>query len=94
MIARQRVGRYATAAAMSLVFAAASACGPSAGLSENSTCKDFLAASAQDQQSITQQLAGRYQKPDYATPLGMPEVPYACAADPSMTLKQFFQRAQ
>ena len=73
------------------MFALAS-CGGS-GLTENSTCQQFLAAPAQDQQSIVEQLAGKYQKPDYATPLGMPEVPYYCASHPNVTLKQFFSFA-
>ena len=66
----------------------------SKSLSEDSTCSDFLAAPADQQQSITQQLAGKYQKPDYASPLGMPEVPYYCASHPQTTLKQFFSFAQ
>jgi hypothetical protein len=68
-------------------------CGGS-GLSESSTCQQFLAASQQDQQSIVEQLAGKYQKPAYATPLGMPEVPYYCSSHPNITLKQFFSFAQ
>ncbi len=76
-----------------LLAAVLSGCGKS-GLSENSTCEEFLAASAQDQRSIVQQLAGKYQKPDYATPLGMPEVPYYCSRHAKVTLKQFFSFAQ
>lgn len=64
-----------------------------AGLSESSTCKDFLAADPADQQSITQQLAGKFGKPDYATPLGMPAVPYYCARHPDTTLQEFFESA-
>jgi hypothetical protein len=67
----------------------ASGCG-SSGLSENATCQDFLGADASAQQSVVQQLAGKYHKPDYATPLGMPGVPYYCATHPDVTLKQFF----
>lgn len=77
------------AALAALTFAG---CG-AAGLSESSTCKDFLAADPADQQSITQQLAGKFGKPDYATPLGMPEVPYYCASNPDTTLKEFFESA-
>ncbi len=65
----------------------------SGGLSASSTCKDFLSASASDQQQIVSQLAGQYNKPDYATPLGGPEVPYYCAANPTVTLGQFFSHA-
>lgn len=64
-----------------------------AGLSESSTCKEFLAANPSDQQSITQQLAGKFGKPDYATPLGMPAVPYYCARSPDTTLQEFFESA-
>jgi hypothetical protein len=63
------------------------------GLSEASTCKDFLAADPADQQSVTQQLAGKFGKPDYATPLGMPAVPYYCANHPDTTLQEFFEAA-
>ncbi len=67
----------------------ATACG--GGLSEDSTCKDYLAASADQQQSIVMQLAGKYDKPDYATPLGMPQVAYSCAALPDTTLGEYFK---
>jgi hypothetical protein len=63
------------------------------GLSGSSTCGDFLKASPADQQQITSQLAGKYNKPDYATPLGEPEVPYYCASNPNVTLDQFFAHA-
>lgn len=64
------------------------------GLSANSTCQDFLNAPQDAQQAIIQSLAAQYHKPDYVTPLGEPEVPYFCAANPSVTLGQFFARAQ
>jgi hypothetical protein len=64
------------------------------GLSESTSCGDFMKASPQAQQQIVVSLAGKYQKPDYATPLGMPEVPYYCAAHPDTTLGQFFASAQ
>jgi hypothetical protein len=84
---------YRAAAPLGLVAALlASGCG-SKTLSESSTCQDFLAADAGQQQSITQQLAGKYDKPDYATPLGMPEVPYYCSSHPDITLRQFFSFA-
>jgi hypothetical protein len=40
------------------------------------------------------QLATQYRKPDFATPLGEPEVAYYCSTSPSTTLAQFFQRAE
>lgn len=68
-----------------------SACG--GGLSGSSTCRDFMNASADQQQQIVDKLAAQYHKPDYTTPLGAPEVPYFCAANPDVTLDQFFQNA-
>lgn len=69
-----------------------SSCG-TGSLSGASTCRDFLQASPADQQQITTQLAGQYKKPAYATPVGEPEVPYYCAANPNVTLDQFFAHA-
>jgi len=63
------------------------------GLSSASTCSSFLQASPSDQAAIVEQLAAQYNKPDYATPLGEPEVPYACAGRPTMTLAEFFKEA-
>ena len=48
----------------------------------------------QAQQTAVEKLAAQYDKPDYATPLGMPEVPYYCSANPSATLGYFFSHAQ
>lgn len=63
-------------------------------LSASSTCSQFMAASPQDQQTIVDQLAQQYDKPDYATPLGSPEVPYYCTSNPNVTLGEFFKHAQ
>jgi hypothetical protein len=70
-----------------------SACG-SGGLSASSSCHDFMDASPTEQHEIIDQLAGQYNKADFATPLGEPEVPYYCTANPSVTLGQFFQKAE
>jgi len=70
-----------------------SACAGS-GLSASSSCKDFMNASSVEQHEIVDQLASQYKKPDYATPLGEPEVPYYCSANPSTTLGDFFQKAE
>ena len=76
---------------VALALAALGGCGGTANsLSENSTCEDFLAADGESQRSLVQQLAGKYDKPDYSTPLGMPAVPYYCSGHPDVTLKQFF----
>jgi hypothetical protein len=50
-------------------------------------------ASEQAQESVISQLAAKYEKPDYATPLGEPDVPYFCASNPNTTLGQFFSQA-
>jgi hypothetical protein len=68
-------------------------CGGS-GPSASSTCQDFMNASSSDQQAVVEQLAGRYDKPEYATPLGSPEVPFYCTSNPTVTLGQFFESAQ
>ena len=90
-----KLSRYRTAAVTALASAAfaLSLAGCGAGLSGSSTCKDYLGASSQDQQTIVEKLAAQYQKPDYATPLGFPEVAYWCASEPSATLDHFFQIA-
>lgn len=63
------------------------------GLDGASTCDDFMHASAEEQMDVTQALAGEYRKPDYATPLGAPAVPYFCAQNPDVTLDEFFAGA-
>jgi hypothetical protein len=69
------------------------ACGVG-GLSGASTCQDFMKASGTEQHEVVDQLASHYRKPAYTTPLGEPEVPYYCSANPSTTLEQFFQKAE
>jgi hypothetical protein len=68
-------------------------CGGSS-LSASSSCKDFMAASALEQHEVVDQLSSHYDKPAYSTPLGEPEVPYYCTSSPSVTLGQFFQKAE
>ncbi|MFI4991564.1 MAG: hypothetical protein ACHQHO_11725 [Solirubrobacterales bacterium] len=70
-----------------------SACG-GASLSASSSCHDFMNASATEQHEAVDQLAAQYQKPDFSTPLGEPEVPYYCSANPSTTLGDFFKKAE
>lgn len=72
---------------------AMTACG-SGSLSASSSCHDFMNASATEQHEIIDQLASQYNKPDFATPLGEPEVPYYCTDNPAVTLGQFFQKAE
>ena len=67
-------------------------CGGS-GLSDTSTCTDYLKADPNDQQKIANELAGKYHKPDYATPLGFPSIAYYCATNGKVTLAQVFASA-
>jgi hypothetical protein len=85
-----RLGSMFAALAFSAVVAGA--CNGS-GLTAASTCSQFMNATPQAQQTIVDQLATQYNKPDYASPLGAPEVPYYCAANPNVTLGQFFSNA-
>ena len=64
------------------------------GLSASSSCHEFMKASASEQHEVVDQLASQYHKAAYTTPLGEPEVPYYCSANPSVTLGQFFQKAE
>jgi hypothetical protein len=78
---------------LALVIAASSAgCGKS-GLSGSSSCKDYMNSSQGDQQKVVSSLAGKYRKPDWATPLGFTGVAYYCATHPKTTLDQFFAAA-
>ena len=64
------------------------------GLSASSSCKTFLSASQQAQVSAVEALAGKYNTPAYATPLGEPEVAYYCAGNPNSSLAKFFEGAR
>lgn len=88
-----RITRMSTAAAGVIASVGLIACGGS-GLSASSSCQDFMKASASEQHEVIDQLASHYQKAAYTTPLGEPEVPYYCSANPSVTLGQFFQKAE
>ena len=72
---------------------ALSACG-AGSLSASSSCQDFMGASATAQHEVVDQLASHYRKPAYSTPLGEPEVPYYCSANPAVTLGEFFEKAE
>ena len=88
-----RHARLTAAAATLLAGLALSACSTSS-LSASSSCESFMKASPSDQHEVIDQLASHYAKPDFATPLGEPEIPYYCAANPSVTLGQFFEKAE
>jgi hypothetical protein len=90
---RSRRIHLAAAAASLTATLGLAACGGST-LSAASTCHDFMNADATTQHEAVDRLAAQYSKPDYATPLGEPEVPYFCSANPSVTLGSFFARAE
>jgi hypothetical protein len=84
-----------TTAAVATVISCLSLCAcAGSALSASSTCEDFMKASAGAHHEVTDQLASHYGKSAYATPLGEPEVPYYCSANPSVTLGDFFQKAE
>jgi hypothetical protein len=85
--------RIGTATVAVISTLALSGCGDST-LSASSSCQDFMKASASEQHEVVDQLSSQYEKAAYATPLGEPEVPYYCSANPSVTLGQFFQKAE
>jgi protein-disulfide isomerase len=68
-----------------------SACGGSSGLSASSSCKDFGNAKPEEQVEVISKLATEYRTPELTTPLGEPDVAYACASEPEMTLETFFK---
>ena len=55
-------------------------------LSASSSCKDFLNASQSEQVSAIDKIAAQENAPNATTPLGMPNISYLCAGDPSQTL--------
>lgn len=87
---RRIVGAGFAAIASAALVLPLAGCGGSS-LSGSSTCQDYLAASSSDQHTIVNQLATQYQKPDFVTPLGFPEVAYWCASSPTATLGHFFK---
>jgi hypothetical protein len=91
MISRTTI--IGTAVAGVLASLGLTACGGGA-LSASSSCQSFMQASAMEQHEVVDQLASQYRKAAYTTPLGEPEVPYYCSANPSVTLGQFFQKAE
>jgi len=66
-------------------------CGGS-GLSASSTCEDFSKASPEEQAKAISSLSSEFNTPEYATPLGSPEVGYYCASSPETTLEEFFKK--
>jgi hypothetical protein len=66
-------------------------CG-SSGLSASSTCKDFMAASQEEQAQAISQLSSQFQTPEVATPLGSPSIAYTCSSNPDITLEDLFHK--
>ena len=62
------------------------------GLSASSSCKDFMAASPEEQQRAISKLSSQFDTPEVATPLGSPSIAYNCSSAPSMSLEQLFRR--
>jgi hypothetical protein len=88
-----RSTRISMAAAGAIASLGLTACG-GGSLSASSNCQEFMKASASEQHEVVDQLASQYHKAAYTTPLGEPEVPFYCSSDPSVTLGQFFQKAE
>jgi hypothetical protein len=89
---RRRITPFRLALAGLATSLALSACGTSE-LTAASSCRDLLNAPASAQHEAIDRLSAQYRKPDFATPLGEPEVPYYCSANPGATLGAFFARA-
>lgn len=68
-----------------VALTALTSCG-GAGLSADSSCKDFLNASVEDQDQAVSSIAGDLEAANAVTPLGRPNVNYLCANDPDKTL--------
>ena len=66
-------------------------CGGS-DLSASSSCKDFMAASPEDQASAISKLSSQFDTPEIATPLGSPSISYTCSSNPDMSLEEVFEK--
>jgi len=67
-------------------------CGGSSGLSASSTCEDFSKASLEEQAEAISSLSSEFDTPEYASPLGSPEVGYYCSSNPETTLEALFKQ--
>ncbi|MGA8745418.1 MAG: hypothetical protein WB507_06115 [Solirubrobacterales bacterium] len=52
-----------------------------------------MAASPEAQSEAISKLSSQFDTPEYATPVGSPEVSYYCAGNPTTSLEQFFKHA-
>lgn len=78
-------GATACAAAASLALAS-TGCAIGNQLDADSSCKDFLNASAQDQDEAVNKVAADMHAGNAVTPLGRPNISYICANNPDTTL--------
>ena len=62
------------------------ACSSGASLSADSTCRDFMEASPEDQTAAVNVIATDLGAASATTPLGRPNVNYLCAQAPTRTL--------
>ena len=72
-----------------LVF---SGCGIGSGLSASSSCKNFMAASQEEQAQAISKLSSQFDTPEGATPLGSPSIAYTCTPNPDMSLEDLFHK--
>lgn len=79
-----KAGEIAVTGLVVLTMSTLTACGSQ--LTQDSSCKDYLNASAVDQDEAVSRIAGELNAPNSVTPLGRPNIDYQCANDPDMTL--------
>lgn len=74
------------------VAATLSLAGCGSSLSKDSSCKDFLNASATDQDAAVKSIASDMHAANAVTPLGRPNIDYLCAGSPDKTLGEAIQQ--
>lgn len=62
-----------------------------AGLDADSTCRDFLNASVDEQNALVSQVAAEIGAANAVTPLGRPNVDYLCVQSPDMAVGEAIQ---
>lgn len=83
--------RPAVAAALISLTLLAGGCG-GASLDAASSCKEFMNASPEEQNSAVSRVASEYGAGNAVTPLGRPNINYLCAKFPEWTLGEVVQR--
>jgi hypothetical protein len=92
MIGYTRTARTSMAAVAGALLASMLLTGCAKHLSANSSCRDFLNASASEQDSAVNKIAADLHAGNAVTPLGRPNISYLCANAPDMTLGTAIQR--